>query len=77
VTRISIKPDQLNQLASGIQDAERKADEAISDFKWNYQSLLMNITGANTGKIDALQAELQYEMRKYRDKLHDLQAAVN
>ncbi|WP_226658918.1 AHH domain-containing protein [Pseudalkalibacillus hwajinpoensis] len=36
----------------------------------------MNITGANTGKIDALQAELQYEMRKYRDKLHDLQAAV-
>jgi uncharacterized protein YukE len=76
VTRITIKPEQLNQLASGIQDAERKADEAISDFKWNYQSLLMNITGANTGKIDALQAELQYEMRKYRDKLHDLQAAV-
>ncbi|MCA0993483.1 HNH/ENDO VII family nuclease [Guptibacillus hwajinpoensis] len=76
MTRIAIKPEQLNQLASGIQDAERKADEAISDFKWNYQSLLMNITGANTGKIDALQAELQYEMRKYRDKLHDLQAAV-
>ncbi|MDO6654493.1 AHH domain-containing protein [Anaerobacillus sp. 1_MG-2023] len=76
MTRIAIKPEQLDQLASGIQDAERKADEAISDFKWNYQSLLMNITGANTGKIDALQAELQYEMRKYRDKLHDLQAAV-
>ncbi|WP_273834213.1 polymorphic toxin type 15 domain-containing protein [Guptibacillus sedimenti] len=76
MTRITIKPEQLDQLASGIQDAERKADEAISDFKWNYQSLLMNITGANTGKIDALQAELQYEMRKYRDKLHDLQAAV-
>ncbi|MCA0172955.1 hypothetical protein, partial [Bacillus sp. RAR_GA_16] len=76
MTRIAIKPEQLDQLASGIQDAQRKADEAISDFKWNYQSLLMNITGANTGKIDALQAELQYEMRKYRDKLHDLQAAV-
>ncbi len=76
MTRITIKPEQLDQLASGIQDAERKADEAISDLKWNYQSLLMNITGANTGKIDALQAELQYEMRKYRDKLHDLQAAV-
>ena len=29
MTRIAIKPEQLDQLASGIQDAERKADEAI------------------------------------------------
>ncbi|QHA37874.1 hypothetical protein D5E69_20250 [Rossellomorea marisflavi] len=76
MTEIKVDPDQLKELADGIQKSEDKVDDALGKLSWTFSSFLVGITQANTGRIKDVQAELEHHMKKYQSKLDELQEGV-
>lgn len=76
MTEIKVDPDQLKELADGIQKSEDKVDDALGKLSWTFSSFLVGITQANTERIKDVQAELEHHMKKYQSKLDELQEGV-
>ncbi|TCN26340.1 pre-toxin TG domain-containing protein [Mesobacillus foraminis] len=76
MSRIQINADQLEAFADQIGRAEQECDHALNAINWHLGSLAANFPGTMPASIENLEADFNYQIKKYKHKLDDVQRLV-
>lgn len=72
---IRLKPDELEEIARHISDAEDACERARTTLSWELSSLAMNLPGVSMPAIEGLRDELVPWLQRYEDKLNEAKDA--
>ncbi|WP_435563698.1 deaminase domain-containing protein [Neobacillus sp. LXY-4] len=76
MSKIKVNEGDLKQFASIIGDVEDKCGEALRHLNVDLNSLLANIPGVSTSRIQDIEASYKKVIHKYREKLDHAQLLV-